>query len=221
MLPPKLAQIIINLAVGELPDEAKQSVCEIPPDVPIPKQHFDKTILDPFCGTGVILQEATLMGYNTYGSDIEPRMIEFSQQNLSWLIKELTPVSTSYRFETGDAAQTEWIQPFEAVASETYLGRPFTSPPSAQILNQTINEVNYILSKFLKNLATQTKPGFRLCLAVPAWSRGQTFKHLPVLDQLTDIGYNRVSFVHINNGQLVYHREGQFVGRELVTLIRK
>lgn len=31
MLPPKLAQIIINLAVGELPDEAKQSVCEIPP----------------------------------------------------------------------------------------------------------------------------------------------------------------------------------------------
>src|SRR5581483_12120222 len=50
MMPPKLAQIIINLAVGELPEEARQSVCEIPPDQPIPTKHFAGiTILDPFC----------------------------------------------------------------------------------------------------------------------------------------------------------------------------
>jgi hypothetical protein len=44
MLPPKLAQTIVNLATG-------QSLAE--------KSHI---ILDPFCGTGVILQEALLMG---------------------------------------------------------------------------------------------------------------------------------------------------------------
>ena len=49
MLPPKLAQIIINLAVG---------------------QNSVRTVLDPFCGTGVLLQEAALMGYNIYGSDL-------------------------------------------------------------------------------------------------------------------------------------------------------
>jgi len=63
--------------------------------------------------------------------------------------------------------------------------------------------------------------GFRLCLAVPAWQTGRNFKHLPLLDQLTDMGYNRVSFVHAGGNDLIYHREGQIVGRELVTLIRK
>ena len=65
MLPPKLAQIIINLAAGNL-------------DVPL-------TVLDPFCGTGVVLQEALLMGYNAYGTDLEPRMTAYSQANLEWL----------------------------------------------------------------------------------------------------------------------------------------
>src|SRR4029078_6190467 len=86
MLPPKLAQIIINMAVGEMPEEAKQSVCEVPPDQPIPKDHLAKiTLLDPFCGTGVILQEAALMGYKAYGSDLMPQMANYAQQNWAWL----------------------------------------------------------------------------------------------------------------------------------------
>jgi tRNA G10 N-methylase Trm11 len=60
MLPPKLAQIITNLAVGILPEESRQSICEFPPDEPIPPAHYDQVVLDPFCGTGVILQESRL-----------------------------------------------------------------------------------------------------------------------------------------------------------------
>ena len=60
MLPPKLAQILINLA-GELRSGA--------------------TVLDPFCGTGVVLQEALLMGYRAYGTDVSERMVEYSQRN--------------------------------------------------------------------------------------------------------------------------------------------
>ncbi|MBR3180268.1 hypothetical protein IKF57_01930 [Candidatus Saccharibacteria bacterium] len=66
MLPPKLAQILINLC-GPLP--------------------LGSTILDPFCGTGVVLQEALLMGYRAYGTDASERMIEFAKKNLDWLVK--------------------------------------------------------------------------------------------------------------------------------------
>jgi tRNA (guanine10-N2)-dimethyltransferase len=58
MLPPKLAQILINLC-GPL----KEGSC----------------VLDPFCGTGVVLQEALLMGYRAYGTDLNPRMIEYTK----------------------------------------------------------------------------------------------------------------------------------------------
>ena len=39
-------------------------------------------ILDPFCGTGIILIEGGLMGMTLYGSDIDRRMIEASEINL-------------------------------------------------------------------------------------------------------------------------------------------
>ena len=52
MLPPKLAQILINLATNG----AKTG-----------------TVLDPFCGTGVILQESVLMGLSAYGTDLSEK----------------------------------------------------------------------------------------------------------------------------------------------------
>lgn len=61
----------------------------------------------------------------------------------------------------------------------------------------------------------------RICLAVPAWKTRKGFIHLPLLDSLEKLGYTRVSFVHADNNKLIYHREGQVVGRELVVLIRK
>ena len=206
MLPPKLAQIILNLAAGT----ALDPTCG--PDKPI-----GKTVLDPFCGTGVILLEATLMGYDVYGTDLDPRMIEYSSTNLKWL----KPDIKDWSLATGDATAFIWVESFDMMASEVYLGSPFTTTPTPDILRKTISQVNTITTKFLQNLAKQTNSGFRLCLALPAWSINNQFKHLPLIDQLTDIGYNRVSFVHANSSELIYHREGQIVGRELVTLIRK
>ena len=40
-------------------------------------------VIDPFCGTGSILIEASLMGMEVYGSDIDERMIFASRKNLS------------------------------------------------------------------------------------------------------------------------------------------
>ena len=42
----------------------------------------DKTIIDPFCGTGGILIEAADMGLKVTGIDLKEKMIEFSKGNL-------------------------------------------------------------------------------------------------------------------------------------------
>ena len=218
MLPPKLAQIIINLAVGELPDEARQSICEIPPDEPIPPAHFDQVALDPFCGTGVVLQEAYLEGYGIYGTDVDQRMVDYSLENLRWLAQNFNPGGTKSRAETGDATQYEWRHEFDFVASETYLGRPFTEQPSPEILERTISECNLIIKKFLQNIRGQVKTNTRFCLAVPAWQiKPGQFRHLPLIDQISDLGYNRVKFEHVTDGDLLYYRPDQIVGRELLS----
>lgn len=198
MLPPKLAQIILNLAVTE----------------------GTKAVLDPFCGTGVVLQEAMLMGYDAYGTDLEDRMIDYSNKNLEWLARTHDFDGQTLLLETGDATSYDW-QSFDTIAGETYLGRPFSSEPKPDVLHEVMRDVDTIHRKFLRNVANQTKSGFRMTIAVPAWKTRNGFKHLKTLDSLEELGYNRVSFVHADTRDLIYHRENQVVGRELVTLIRK
>lgn len=222
MLPPKLAQIIINLAAGRLPEETLQNICDIPAGQAVPRPKLDQKVLDPFCGTGVILQEAYLMGYGVDGTDLEQRMVDYTLENMRWLVDNFNPGGRSSRFEKADATAYSWPHEFDFVASETYLGRPFTGRPDPEILTKTITECNLIIKKFLQNIHGQIKPDTRLCLAVPAWqTKPGQFKHLPLIDQIGDLGYNRVSFEHVKREDLLYYREDQIVARELLVITRK
>lgn len=228
MLPPKLAQIIINLAVGESSVVSRQS-----PVVSRQKRGTrDKgqgttqptAVLDPFCGTGVILQEALLMGYHAHGTDIDPRMIDYAQQNIiDWLPKHCDVDTANTSLEIGDATTHQWVKTraFDTIAAETYLGRPFSAPPKPDVLQKVMQDVDTIHKKFLQNVAEQTQPGFRLCLAVPAWQINNQVHHLKTLDSLEKLGYTRQSFVHARNSDLVYRRPDQVVGRELTVLTRQ
>ncbi len=203
MLPPKLAQIIINLATGS---------------------QANALVLDPFCGTGVVLQESLLAGHSAYGTDLEPRMIDYTDVNLDWAIKTLNPKASAFKTEVGDATTHQWEFPSDAkivIAGETYLGRPFTSLPARDILEQTVSDVNLIIKKFLNNITDQIPKGTRLCLAVPAWqTRPHTFRHLPLVDSLKELGFTRVELTHADYKNLIYYRDDQTVGRELLILTK-
>ena len=200
MLPPKLAQTIINLASRGNID-------------------INKTILDPFCGTGVVLQEALLMGYSVFGSDISPKMINYSQENILWLkdkfIKKEYGVAT---IELGDATNYRWPNPIDYVASETYLGEPISIMPNPEKLQRLLEGTNQLHINFLLNLNNQIDRKTRLCLAVPAWRTKHGIKSLPMLDQLSKIGYNLIDFKYAKTSDLIYIRDNQFVGRQLIVL---
>lgn len=204
MLPPKLAQIIINLATGATPPSE------------------DKVLLDPFCGTGVVLQEAALMGYLVYGTDLEPRMIQYSIDNLSWL-KDKFRVDFYARVEIGDATTTAWHNPSSifAVACETYLGAPMAGKVSMDYIEKERHNAQALLKKALLNISRQIPSGTRCCFAVPAWFFERRTITLPLIDQITDMGYNPVSFRHTSRASMIYHREDQVVGRQLITCIKK
>lgn len=195
MLPPKLAQIMLNLAH--------------PPK--------GATILDPFCGTGVVLMEAALMGYRVYGSDISDKMIRYSRDNLNWL-GEAYRRRDDWFLEEADAQTHTWRPPITTVACETYLGQPLSGLPSSEKLDSIIQNCNDLTEKFLRNLHKQLDKGSRHCIAVPTWRVQNAFRHLPILDHLEEIGYNRLRLKYASWDDLIYHREDQIVGRELLVI---
>ncbi len=225
MLPPKLAQILINLC-GVLAPGA--------------------TVLDPFCGTGVVLQEALLMGYRAYGTDISERMIEYSEKNLKWLLKfenvhsrvaSPRPVATGearlcsdgrapqslesniFQISQGDATSFTWQQPIDAVACEGYLGKPMSAVPSEMKLKEQKAECGVIMLGFLKNLVGQVKANTPVVVAMPAWLRENgVYSRLEILDEIESLGYN------VNNKSregLIYARAGQIVARDIIILRKK
>ena len=225
MLPPKLAQIIINLAVGRTEDRRLKETTKEASSVLNSQSSI--LVLDPFCGTGVVLQEAMLMDYHVYGTDLSPRMVQYSIDNLTWLDTKYPHKGDYRRVEVGDAISHKWNwssvetkMSKVVVAGETYLGQPLSALPSNEHLSKIIYEVNLLHHKFLQNIAKQIPSGTRLCLAVPAWRGKHEFLHLPVLDHLTDMGYTVLRFKHAKNEDLIYYREGQVVGRELLTIIK-
>jgi tRNA (guanine10-N2)-dimethyltransferase len=203
MLPPKLAQIMINLATGSSPPAI--------------------TLLDPFCGTGVILQEALLMGYAVYGSDINPRMVEYAKINLNWLKSHFELTSTTEPvIEIKDATVGDWKNHFDVVVSELLLGPPLTKLPPENKLVLIRRRCDEVVEKFLKNIACQINSKTQLCLAIPAWQVADNqFLRLSSLDHLAQLGYNQRSFEHLNSTGLIYARSNQIVARELIIISRK
>lgn len=210
MLPPKLAQIMINLATGSWKPPAGQ---QREANSHIPR------LLDPFCGTGVVLQEAALMGLAVYGTDLSKKMIDYSRDNLVWLEDQYGLAADKY-FEVADAQSHDWRSPIDFVVCEGYLGQPFSAEPAPEKLQSAIYECNQIMRNFLKNLGPQLTTGSRLCVGMPAWFVGDHTHHLAVLSELDELGFERHKLQHVQSNELIYHRQDQVVGRELVVLTK-
>ena len=244
MLPPKLAQTMINLAWGAATPHPVQA----------------PTLLDPFCGTGVVLQEAALMGMTVYGTDLAERMTEFTTENLKWL-EHTHHIKVDYKVSAADATTFDWNKwintskttppsgasaslpaptgaghqksappwlkgagersetggsstKINLVATETYLGRPYATAPSMTELHNNIGNCNVVIQKFLSNLSKQLSKGAGLCVAVPCWFVHGKLHHLACLGNLSAMGYRDLYAVQ----HLIYHRKDQVVGRELLVL---
>jgi len=184
-------------------------------DSPIP------TLLDPFCGTGVLLQEAALLGLHVYGTDLSEKMIHYSQDNLNWL-QTSHRTHFNWQLHQGDAMTTTWRQPIHAIATEAYLGQPFSAPPSPAKLAEVRGNCNHIITEFLRNLAPQLQKGTPLCLAVPAWrDTSGHFTHLPLVQKLSSLGYRQIALRNVSPSDLLYYREDQVVARELLLLEKR
>ncbi len=197
MLPPKLALILVNMAAA-----GRQNL----------------RILDPFCGTGVVLQEAAILGHKVTGTDINSAMVSATQSNLDWLAGARN-INIDSHIEIGDATSAQWND-IDAVACETYLGPPLNRPANKEFFDKNLQEIDQLHEYFLKNLHPQIKAGTRVVLALPAWwQTGKSFQKLPLVDRIENLGYNRLEFESAKRA-LIYHRDGQYVARDILLIER-
>ncbi len=214
MIPPKVAQIMINLAQT-------------------PKGCI---ILDPFCGIGTILQEGILLGYKTYGSDISKFAIKGSEQNLEWFRNRYKIPPGKYRLETADVANISELFKGEKIASivtEGYLGPMYTELPKLDEISQNFEQCKALWKTAFEQFTKLLPRGAHAVICVPAYKTGiSRYEMLPSVDFITALGYNIVDhfpaqvrqimpFLKVTDrNSMIYDRKDQIVAREIITFIK-
>lgn len=194
MLPPKLARMMLNLA-GDI---------------------AGKVVLDPFCGSGTVLMEATMLhASKLVGGDIAQMAVNDTEANMKWLGQQDVDVP-EYELHTSPAAElaTKLTEgEVDALVTETYLGRPRRGEEDEADLASMIEYLTNLYRESFTALKRTLKPGAMLVLAAPVHTfNGKTYA-VDVVGILEDIGYTHVPTSY---EPLVYQHEGQLVGRRIV-----
>jgi len=203
MLPPKLAQIMINLSGA-----TKASV-----------------ILDPFCGSGTIITEALLMGYgHIIGADISTKAISDTKTNIAWIEQNFKSRPVNLKLLNSDATQiSKHLAPnsVDAIITEPYLG------PQRGLFNleKIIRELERLYSKSLVEFKKILKPNGKIIMIWPSfYSKRQNIYLNPDLAGLKIINpipknLQTNIFIKLTSRQtIIYGREQQKVWREIMVL---
>lgn len=199
MIPPKLALMMLNLSM------AKDT----------------ESILDPFCGSGTILQEAVWQGRtNLYGSDISTRAIADTKQNLSWLAKEFalqTPVVQLFEADVATLIKLP-LPKITAIVTEPDLGSPRVNYGQ---VSQEVERLRNLYILAYKSFHKLLAVGGRVVMVWPVFF-GNIY--LPLEKDVALLGFKKVEVLskelqqsyHLNErNNLYYARADQKVGREI------
>jgi tRNA G10 N-methylase Trm11 len=211
MVPPKVAQAMINLAT--------------------PLKPLDN-ILDPFCGSGTILQEAILMGYKAIGSDIEQKMVENSEKNLEWFRNRYHVSPGRYKLFKANAAEISILLPnlkVAAIVTEGTLGPIYGKLPKKPEMASNFKNLAKLYDQVFKEFKKFLVEGSKVVLCLPAYKTSMSdYEFLPDLDFATKNGYTVLDPIHKDlvtkykflrvtlRKSIVYDRKDQVVAREII-----
>jgi len=199
MLPPKLAQIMINLA----------------------GLNNNKILLDPFCGSGTILQEALLLGFNNViGTDISQKAVNNSKKNTTWL-KNKFNISNSVKIQT--LAVQNLSKHFKKNSIDLIITEPFMG--NANLIQKTNNlkilksikyELQELYLKAFQEFKKILSPSGKIVFIFPIINNIYTFEK-KIISKINfklikpDLKTNNLSL----NNNLIYARDNQKVKREI------
>ncbi|XOU94089.1 MAG: TRM11 family SAM-dependent methyltransferase [Candidatus Kerfeldbacteria bacterium] len=208
MIPPKLAKIMINLGGVS----------------------SDDLLLDPFCGSGTIIQEALLMNINNViGSDISQKAINDTKNNIDWLTQKYSLTNINISLYTEDVQTLDNdidSSTVDKIVTEPYLGPQDHSENNQDKINSTINELEKLYLAAFQTFKKITKPSSTIVIVFPLIIIDQDIHVLKILEKINNLGFIRIDPIPENislfakigvtaRGSMIYQRPGQRVQREI------
>lgn len=127
---PRLAKILVNLSLVKV----------------------GETLLDPFCGVGVMLQESILQGISAVGVDKDDAAIKGARQNMKWFGFS----AEEYQVINDDSTKVN-IPDVDAIATEPDLGDILKKVPTKKKAEDTLNDFENLMIGVINNMKKNVK----------------------------------------------------------------
>lgn len=202
MLPPKVARMMVNIARGRW-QGAEESE--------------NLTMLDPFCGEGTILQEALALNMDVIGSDIDPKAINDTKENVGWFLKTYGMQAKTNIFVSGvsQVSQKLYNQSVDLIITEPYLGKPAKNALSQKEAESITKSVGHLFTELLITTSRIQKVGGIIAVVIPKMGSSRFSRVLlrqSEVDSCEKFGYT------LSEGPLPYARPDAKIGRAIYIL---
>jgi len=194
MMPPKLAQMIINFAT---------------------KGDKKLQIWDSFCGLGTTLIESIHAGYTSLlGSDIAEAMIQATKKNtLEKNVHTGVFLHDARKIDSYKLSQSTVIVT-EGMLGKNFISTTLTVPAALQERKELSSLYGDFLSSAYKNTQIQS-----MVFCLPYWNIGREIVFMPDISQLCPLW--KIDPLCLSGKRYLRHiRPGQSVGREIIILRR-
>ena len=217
MIPPKLAKMMVNLTLKDK----------------------DKLMLDPFCGSGTMLQEMALLGYKKLiGSDSSEKSTKDTQANLNWLFGKFRLNKKQYKIDifkqdVQKIASRVNFKTVDGIATEPYLGSPQARSFHLGQIEKEISKLSKLYLAAFDEFRKVLRDNGVIVMIFPVFRFKGQFFYLDIMDGVYSLGFKKREFVpqkpeeyeklNLNltpRGSIIFFRPGQTVSREIFVFER-
>ena len=203
-LPPKLARMMINLT------GLREGI-----------------IWDPFCGSGTILMESLVLGFDVLGSDIDPNALQYSDDNIKWLDTKDMIGEIKYDIFPLDVKDPDGktISKLKKTDISAVVCEPFMGPPQRRIVFASradvfLRRVKDLYEGLFEILEKVCSKGFIAVIIIPSYKTERGWKTIGVREivgKRWDVLNNQVS----GGRDLKWSRKNSIITRNIFILRRK
>jgi tRNA G10 N-methylase Trm11 len=201
LLPPKVARMMVNLALGQ---RSGESTSHTP--------HATPFLYDPFCGSGTVLFEGLLLGCEVTGSDLDAKSVMGTETNLKWYQNAYnTTVKTRiFQADATTVKPQQLAHKVDLIVTEPFLGKPTPRPDELPNVFKGLEKLYYGTFRNWVHLLSEKA---KIVIVMPYAELGRTtFSLEKIIDKIAALGYTPLL------KPIVYHRPQAVIHRQIWTL---
>ncbi|MBU2638639.1 MAG: hypothetical protein KJ955_06710 [Nanoarchaeota archaeon] len=176
-------------------------------------------LLDPFCGYGILLQEAMLMGLDVIGIDKSRECSDASRKNLEFTAKKYMLQSRLKIFNDDSRRLSRFVIKVNAAATEPYMGPLLNKLPTKENALLAVKELSPLYEDVLKELSKSVSGNIAIIIPRFRLHTGERIK-LNFERIIKEAGLKPVSIVPFMQFPVIYTAPDSKMEREVWVLAK-